>query len=1168
MLHVHRGERADRLVGALADVLAVPLSDPMAAEVVAVPTRGVERWLTQRLAARLGAAKGAFDGVCANVDFPFPGRLVGGAVAAACGLDPDVDPWRPERAVWPLLELVDDRLAQPWLAPLAAHLGAGLDDDDSDTGSVRRHRRFSVVRHLADLYDRYGVHRPAMVRAWAAGANVDAAGGPLADDVVWQAQLWRSLRQRVAVPSPAERLDDAAVRLVDEPALVDLPERVAAFGLTRLPASYLAVLTALAAGRDVHLFLLHPSPALWARLDGRQAELSAIRRRTAVPADALAHHPLLASWGQDAGEMQLVVGRSDAPTTTHHHPVELEPASLLERLQADIHADRPPPGEPPPGQPDRRAPLAADDDSVQVHSCHGRTRQVEVMRDAILHLLAEDDTLEPRDVVIMCPDIETFAPLVHAAFAASAVDVDIGDRDGAGGGGGRRLPDLGVRLADRSLRQTNPLLAVVAELLDLADARMTASQVLEFASREPVRRRFRLGDDDLDRLEDWVGTLGIRWGFDAAHRAPWHLDGVAANTWRAGLDRLLLGVAMSEDDCRLVGGTLPYDDVEAADIDLAGRAAELVSRLERAVATLGGPQPVAEWTRALAEAADALASAADHETWQTQQLHGLLGEVADEAVVDGARCATPITLGEVRALLADRLRGRPTRANFRTGHLTVCTLVPMRSVPHRVVGLLGLDDGAFPRQTVPDGDDLVDRDPHVGDRDARSEDRQLVLDALLAATDHLIVTYAGHDERTNTPRPPAVPVGELLDAADRTVRTGEPDDDGDGERAARTRVVCHHPLQPFDGRNVTRGVIRRRTPWSFDPVALDGARAARHPAEVDGAWRSAPLADPDGGLVALDDLVGFAQHPVRAFLRQRLGIRLADDAAEPDDALPVQLDGLTRWGVGQRLVESRLAGVTEDRSVAAERARHTLPPGKLAERSLAEVVGVVRELMAATADHVDATAEPASLDATVTLADGTPLAGTVAPVTGDVLWQVGYARLAATHRLAMWVRLLAATAACPDRPLEAVTIGRGSGDDERVRSVRIPPLATDPDRRAAGARAHLAGLVDTYRRGLCEPLPLYAATSAAYAEACRAGRDPQAAARRRWESAYKRRGEDADPAHQLVHGGSRTLAELLAERPRSGEHGDGWPDDEPTRLGRYARRVWDGLLAVEEVDRR
>ena len=226
VLHVHRAERADALVEALRALLLDPLDDPFAPEVVAVPTRGMERWLTQRMSARLGASPGRVDGVCANVEFPSPWRMAVDAVAAASGIDPDADAWLPERAVWPLLEVVDTCLDEPWLRVLAAHLGR---DDEA-----RAARRFSTVRHLADLFDRYALHRPEMVRGWARGNAPD----------LWQAELWRRLDERIAQPDPAERLAGACQRLREEPDLVELPRRVSLFGLTRLPAAHLDVLRA------------------------------------------------------------------------------------------------------------------------------------------------------------------------------------------------------------------------------------------------------------------------------------------------------------------------------------------------------------------------------------------------------------------------------------------------------------------------------------------------------------------------------------------------------------------------------------------------------------------------------------------------------------------------------------------------------------------------------------------------------------------------------------------------------------------------------------------------------------------------------------------------------------------------------------------------------------
>jgi exodeoxyribonuclease V gamma subunit len=913
LLQLHRSERADRLVEALGEVLATPLADPMTAEVVAVPTRGVERWLTQRLSHRLGAPSGGREGVCANISFPFPGTLIGRATAAACDIDPAADPWRPERCVWAVVELIDHHAEDPALAPLIQHLRAATPDDRA--GRPGRLRRFASARHVADLFDHYAVHRPDLVRAWAAGLAVEPDEDPTP---AWQAHLWRLLRSRLAVPSPAERFAQAAGRLAEAPDLLDLPERVSLFGLTRLPASYLEVLQAVAEGRQVHLFLLHPSGQLWDKVAGAAPGPAPDLDRAHDPTARLAANPLLRSWGRDAREMQLVLAGRRV-SGGEHRPVQENqaPLTLLGRLQADIRADRRPAGPALAGEADRRPLLGPIDRSLQVHSCHGRARQVEVVRDAVLHLLAGDETLEPRDVIVMCPDIEAFAPLIHAAFgpddpAGSAAD-DGGDAASSG------LPRLRVRLADRSVRQTNPLLSVAAQLLQLAGARVTASEVLDLASRPPVARRFRFDQDDLSTLEQWVADTGIRWGLDADHRRPWDLGHVGANTWAAGLDRLLLGVTMAEGDGRLFGATLPYDDVPSSDVDLVGRFTELLHRLATTLDHLTGHQPVRAWIEALVAGTELLAVSPLSDSWQHEQLRRVLAEVTDTADLvtgpgdrpAGEEGGLELSLAEVRDLLDHRLEGRPTRANFRTGDLTVCTLVPMRSVPHRVVALLGLDDGAFPRHPETDGDDLLLAGPRVGDRDARSEDRQLLLDALLAATEHLIVTYSGRDERTNRVRPPAVPVAELLDAVDATVRLA-------GGAPAREQVVLNHPLQPFDARNFTPGDLWGAEPWSYDRVQLSGARAAAHQAPA-GPWLPGPLASLPEPVLQLDHLVSFAEHPVRAFLRRRLGLYLSDRTDQIEDELPIDLDALEKWGVGDRLLRARLAGTEPERAAAAER---------------------------------------------------------------------------------------------------------------------------------------------------------------------------------------------------------------------------------------------------------
>jgi exodeoxyribonuclease V gamma subunit len=1168
MLHVHRAERADCLIGALGELLADPLPDPFAAEVIAVPTHGMERWLTQRLSAHLGTSAGRADGVCANVAFPSPGRVVADALAAAGGDDPETDPWVPYRALWALLETIDACVEERpgWAEPLVRHLAAGQDD---------RSRRLSTARHLAGLFRRYELERPDMVLVWADGGD-EAGGGPALDPVAaWQPQLWRGLRARIGRPGLAERLGPACGRLRAEPTLSSLPSRISCFGLTRLPVAQLEVLRALAdGGRDVHLWLLHPSPASW-HATAQLAEHSGVRRRRDALALPLPANSLMASWGRDVRELQLVLAGA-RPFGDTHHPMAGATSTLLARLQDDVRADRSPPGPPPGAAADLRLELDPGDRSVQVHACHGRARQVEVLRDAILHALADDPSLEPRDVIVMCPDIETFAPLVQATFGAGE---DLAD------GHAFELPDdlhpaeppsidLRVRLADRSQRQTNAVLGVVSRLLELADERLTASQVLDLVDREPIRRRFGFDDDDLARLEEWVAASGARWGLDAEHRRAFGLDHVADGTWRTGLDRLAVGVAVAEDGPRLVGGVLPLDDVDSSSIELAGRFAELLDRLGTALRALAGPQPLPAWSASLAAAADALTATTTGDAWQRSVLQRILADLCDDAATVGATTETVgLTLADVRSLLSERLQGRPTRANFRTGHLTVCTLSPMRSVPHRVVCLLGLDDTYFPRRGSRDGDDVLLDDPHVGDHDAPAEDRQILLDALLAATDRLIVTYTGRDERTNAARPPAVPVSELLDVIDRTARIADAGAAAAASvRAARDAVVVHHPLQPFDARNFIPGALVSGGPWSYDPTARDGARALAGERRPPSAFLAAPLEPVNAPVIELDDLVAFAGHPVRAFVEQRLGIRATGRAAEIHDTLPIELDPLARWAVGDRLLAARLAGADLSDAVAGERARGTLPPGRIGAGAIERLTPLVEAVVTAAA-QAGVRSDSDTVDIRLELPGDRLLTGTVAGVAGDHLQAVAFSRVSAAHRLAAWVRLLALTAADPERPFAAVTVGRArggaSGQNATATVAQLPVIGrgdASPDERRTIALGHLAGLVELFDLGLVEPLPVFSETSAAYAAG---GLDPQARAAERWQQDWSHgirvAGENEREEHVRVLGGVLPFAALLTDPPRDRETGEGWDETEPTRFGRYARRWWLDLLAHERL---
>ncbi|WP_298887073.1 exodeoxyribonuclease V subunit gamma [uncultured Serinicoccus sp.] len=1158
-LFVHRDTSTAALAEGLADLLATPLPDPFDEEVVAVPAKGVERWLAQRLSHTLGAGPTGHDGVCAGVRFLHPHSLV----SMVLGIERD-DPWHPDRLVWPVLESIDASLDEDWAGTLATHLGHGSTEP---AAALRRGRRYAVARRLAGLFAAYASSRPAMLTDWRGGGQGDGLGGRVEADLAWQPPLWREVLSRVDAEPPDVRHDRVvqALRAAPEDPTgagapqLDLPGRLSLFGHTRIARSEVEVVAAIAERRDVHLWLPQASPAAWDALAGtapggpvpREEDDSAL----------LVDHPLLASLGRDARELQRTLAL--APHTPGERHPRSAPAgraggrtapSLLQLLQADLEADHVPTDAERAG---RQVP--AEDRSIQVHACHGRSRQVEVLRDVLTDLLEHDPTLEPRDILVMCPDIDTYAPLVHAGFGLGEVVRETGP----GGAVPATHPahTLRVRLADRSPTVANPLLALAARLVELAGGRLGAGEVLDLARTAAVRRRFGLDDDDLERIGDWVDAVAIRWGLDDAHRGDYALPGLSQNTWESGLARVLVGAAVDGEELDHLGTTLGLDDLDSADLDLAGRMAELVARLGATLRALRRADTVAEWVGTLTDGVLGVADVPPSEAWQVTQLRrelDLVGTHAGARAGDGPGLS--LSLSDVHALLDEHAAGRATRSNFRTGTLTVCTMVPMRSVPHRVVALVGLDDGVFPRTTAPDGDDATARRPVTGERDPRSEDRQLLLDAVMAAGDTLVITYTGFDEHTGAPRPPAVPLGELLDAVRRTAHPSSP---------GVCRVLAHHPLQPFDPRNLgasrpgAPALLPGGGPFSYDPAALAGGRAAVSPR----APRPRPV-DPDleplpGDQVELDALLRFFDHPARAYLRDRLGLVLPEVPEEQGEGIPIDLGGLQKWAVGDRVLQAVLAGRDPGATVDAELWRGELPPRALGAgvlREVTEQAQIVAEATWRTAGRGGwgVPLERGTLDVDLVLPSGTRLTGTLTGLIGSRVVTATYSTVRAKQRLRSWITSLVLAAAMGPQATSHLLGAQKRG--RRPGGVHLAHGPHDPDR----ALELLDQLVDLRSRGLVEPLPLPPRTALTWAEAyLRGPGDAHAAtldAVREWrtddtfETAFPK--EQDDPSHAFVHGDGVPLRDILGV-PRDDER---WTPGVDHRLGQLALRVWGPVL--------
>lgn len=933
-LTLHHADDLEPLLDRLGDVLATPLADPFTADVVVVPTAGVRDAVTAHLGARLGASARGGDGITANIDLLYIGRFLSRAVGeSARDDDLDPDPWHISRLTWTVLEV---------LATTSVALPIARERVD-----------WSFARRVADLFDRYATQRPQLVEAWSRDLAVDAVFGldeltaGIPSDQRWQFEVWREVSARIGRPSLPERLPDLLSRLRSGAVEPDLPSRVALVGFVSLAPAQWQVLQALGAVRDVHVFLRAPSRALWHDdATGLAGRLVGVRDRAGDVLDLTAgrRHPLLVSWGRRSLEARIFLGATpDVQVVDDNHPLA-EPVSLLSAIQTDIRLDR---------VPSTWSGAAVGDRSVQVHACHGETRQLEVLRDALGHVFLDHPDLRPHEVIVLCPQLERFAPLVDAVF-------------------GRGDMPIPVRVGDRSLTSDDPTAAAFRSVLALVSGRVTLTEMLALLQHAAIRRRFGFSAEDVEIITAWALDLGARWGLSPDHREQWMLPADIINgTWQIVVQQLLAGVAQPAPTPRRgVGGIPPFDGVTGDRTDIAGSFAELLSRLSHLHAAVDHSRPMAEWAELLHATIDRFCAADRDEPWGLDALHAVVDDLVEAATpvgVAGAEpIAVPLSLVEVRALLDDAVRERAGRLSLRSGAVTVTSLQPLHGVPARVVCLLGLDDGTLPSGSY-DGDDILGINPCVGERNPRHDARQMLLDSVLAARDAVIITCNGRDITTNAPQPFVVPLAELLDVVAAT----------SGCDSSSLPMVVRHPRHGFDDSVLGGGpepfVPGLDRPFTFDRAMLDAAENRTRktvridPVETIQRWRLDRRLE---STLAPSDLSGAVRSTADQLLRHRLDVATLPDAATFADGLEVAVDNRQLSSLGRSLLAAaaeRFPGVEEFAfTTKAEDPRCTaliddwtsvallggsLPPGSIGLQVLDDVAAKVVGIWRAATKH-------------------------------------------------------------------------------------------------------------------------------------------------------------------------------------------------------------------------
>lgn len=923
---VVHGNRLDELRSLVVSWMRrYPLA-PLENEIALVQSNGIAQWLKLALAEDPEVDDSGGCGIAAAIDVQLPGSFMWQLYRLVLGRDEIPPKSLLDKAplTWRLMRLLPELINEPHFEPLQRFL-----THDSDL-----RKRYQLAERLADLFDQYQVYRADWLEDWAAGRHQLRNGRgetkALTPANCWQAELWRALLLDVGTEGMAQSRAGVHQRFIERInsltiAPGGLPSRVIVFGISSLPAQALEALAGLARFSQVLLCVHNPCRHHWADIvadkDLLRHQYKRQARKAGMPMaldpQALHQHahPLLAAWGKQGRDYINLLDSYDDPNSYRSAFrdgridlfSESQPASMLQQLQGDILELRPlnetrelwPPVD------------IQHDPSIRFHIAHSAQREVEILHDQLLARFSAEPDLRPRDVIVMVPDIDSYAPHIRAVFGQLERD----DR--------RFIP---FTLADQGQRGRDPLLIAVEHLLKLPDSRFPVSEILDLLDVPALRARFGVDEADLPTLHRWIEGAGIRWGMNAEQRAELGLPTeLEQNSWRFGLRRMLLGYAVGRSDA--CDGIEPYDEIGGLDAALIGPLVALLDALQVAYQQLTQPAPPAQWGERLQDVLEQFFLATtEHDDYLLGQLDDLRETWLETCESVGLQDPLPLTVVR-EAWLAGLDQGRLSQ-RFLAGAVNFCTLMPMRAIPFKLVCLLGMNDGDYPRAQPPLDFDLMGSDYRPGDRSRREDDRYLLLEALLSARDQLYVSWVGRSIRDNSERPASVLIGQLRDHLASGWRLPDEQD------SLLEALTQEHPLQPFSARyfHDSDGLFSYAREWQV----LHQERGEQGEVE-----RLEPYVQDEP--LSLAQLQDFLRNPVRHFFSQRLKVFFEAMDAPLADEEPFVLDALQRYSLSDSLLEAALSDAGQPEQALQAQAQRLQASGLLPMAGFGECLQ--RELM-------------------------------------------------------------------------------------------------------------------------------------------------------------------------------------------------------------------------------
>ncbi|MGA1868920.1 MAG: exodeoxyribonuclease V subunit gamma [bacterium] len=1051
---IYSSNRLEILFEYLVENLTAPLPCPLSPlyqEMIVVQSQGMERWLSMMLAQRFG--------IWANACYPFPDEAIRGLIRSVLPDFSNYESFDPLYLSWKIMKYLTLYRDKEGFESIRNYLG---NEEDNV-------KRMQLAEQCAKIFDQYTMYRPDMVLRWEEGEGSH-----------WQAQLWREIIKE------GPRNHKAAIRkeFLDEIAVThknpeNNPSRIFIFGIPFLPPLHIDVFSAMARYLDIYLFLMNPCKEYWFDIVSEKttAKIQKKSKGKIVPAEELYYetgHPLLASLGkQGAHFFEHALDISNVEEVKRFE--DPGQATLLSCLQSDILNLRKRRSDV-----DFKKVIAEDDDSLHIHVCHSPMREIEVLYDHILDLFQRKPDLLPGEILVMTPDIEKYAPYISAVFESDQ-------------SGGEKIP---FSIADRSARKQGQILEVFIKILYLYESRFGAAHIMDIIETPAVKERFDLDEEAIEYVRRWVEMTRIRWGIDGEDRSHKGIPYFEENSWMMGLERLLLGYALPGKGERMFGEILPYDDIEGKDAQILGQFVECVKTLFEQIKTLETPRTLADW-------ASVLHGLVERFFKPDRQIEAELSLI-DEALANLSKIQESsgfeetVELEVIRAYLTDYLNRTQLIKGFLTGGVTFCTMHPMRSIPFRIIMLVGMNDGAFPRLEKAKGFDLMAHRPQKGDPSKRDLDRYIFLETLLSARELLYISYVGLSIRDNSQIPPSVVVSELIDTIKR--------DFMHPHKEIITYITTHHYLQAFNPAYF-------QSEGPLFSYSKDNFQALKTRMERKGEKRSfisEPLPDPpvEFKTINLEQLARFFKNPAKYFVHHRLGMRIEEFSDPLNEREPFEVEGLARYKITQELVAKKLSGHEVRDFYPLLRAQGVLPPGAMGLLAYNELCGESMEFAAKVWPFIQQEEKPAlSIDVEI---PGFRIVGRIGNVWPQGLVRYRCAQIKAKDILNTWIEHCVLNyCGEAEYPQESVLIG----------SDKI--LHFDKFDKVDICKELLEELVDLYWQGMHIVLPFFPETSRIYAETLLvSGGDMEKAlikAQNTWKNDFNKSEAD-DPYFHLCFG--------------------------------------------------